>query len=329
MMVNGLVSIITPCYNCENDIHRLMDSILIQDYPKIEMLAVDDGSTDNTKEIIESYLPKFQEKGYKLTYLYQDNAGQAAAVNRGLKLVTGEYLTWIDSDDYYQYHYSISTMIQVLRQTDDSYGMMRCCNQFIDEDTLFPVAGGFKYTESERLFPPFLTGEEFGGGAGVYMIKMCAFDEVVSEREIYMGRKPQNCQLLEPLFYTYKCKTINDSLINILVRKESHSHKKKSYKSQLDDIQSYLDIHTNTLTRMSCLKQSELDNYLHIVDLRFLNDKLTLALNFNQCKDARRFAKELKEKGGTLSQGKRIKLMLSYFPPILRMAKWLQKRLFI
>ena len=55
-MQKGLVSIITPCYNTGKIIHRLLDSILEQDYPFIEMLVVDDGSTDNSKQIAEEYL---------------------------------------------------------------------------------------------------------------------------------------------------------------------------------------------------------------------------------------------------------------------------------
>ena len=55
-MQKELVSIITPCYNTGHLIHRLLESVLIQDYPHVEMLVVDDGSTDKTKDVILSYL---------------------------------------------------------------------------------------------------------------------------------------------------------------------------------------------------------------------------------------------------------------------------------
>ena len=57
-MQKDLVSIITPCYNAGDIIHRLLDSILNQDFPLIEMLVVDDGSTDNSKEVIFLFLKK-------------------------------------------------------------------------------------------------------------------------------------------------------------------------------------------------------------------------------------------------------------------------------
>ena len=325
MMINGLVSIITPCYNCEKYIHRLMDSILLQDYPHIEMFAVDDGSTDNTKEVIESYIPKFQEKGYELTYIFQENAGQAAALNRGLKRVTGEFLTWPDSDDFFRCRNSISKLVSVFRQSNDSYGLVRCKCVFIEENSLRELGEGFKYKNSEHLFLPFLTGDEFGGGAGVYMVRMSAFDKTVTGRDIYVGRRAQNCQLLESLFYYYRCKTINEPLINILVRRDSHSHTVKSYEGQLDDIQGYIDIHTNTLERMANIPAKELENYLQIVNLRFLNDKLALALNYNKCRDVRKFAKEIKGRGGNVSFRKRTKILLSYCPPLLKLLTWFMK----
>ena len=74
MYTSGLVSIVTPCYNSAPFIRPLLDSILLQDYPAIEMFAIDDGSTDDTDQIIKAYIPRFQERGYTLTYLYQENA---------------------------------------------------------------------------------------------------------------------------------------------------------------------------------------------------------------------------------------------------------------
>ena len=317
MLRKSLVSIITPCYNSATYIHRLLDSVLTQDYPCIEMIAIDDGSTDNTKEIIESYIFKFQEKGYELTYLYQENAGQSAAVNRGLKLVTGEYLTWPDSDDFLRFSFSISMLVKCLSSSDRNYGLVRCQCQFLEEGTLCELEGKLSYTSNEFLFMPFIKGEEFGGGAGVYMVKMEAFDNVVIGRDIYTGRNAQNCQLLEPLFYTYKCKTINTPLINILVRKDSHSHTEKSYEGQLDDIQGYIDIHTNTINRMENLSDEERKQYLLIVNQGYLSGKIGLALNFKKYKHAREFARQLKGMGGILNRKKQLKLLLSYCPPLL------------
>ena len=82
-----LISMITPCYNSGSYVHRLLDSVLAQDYPAVEMYAVDDGSTDNTRQVIQTYIPLFEQRGYSLTYVYQEHAGQSEAKRKVLGLV--------------------------------------------------------------------------------------------------------------------------------------------------------------------------------------------------------------------------------------------------
>ena len=98
--MQDLVSIISPCYNGERYLVPFLDSVFAQTYSLIELILVDDASVDHTQDIVKSYIPLFQSRGYTLTYLRQEeNKGQAAAINTGLKFVSGEYLSWMDSDD--------------------------------------------------------------------------------------------------------------------------------------------------------------------------------------------------------------------------------------
>ena len=76
MIEKGLVSVLTPCFNGEKFIDGLLDSILLQDYRKIEFIFVDDGSIDSTGDIITNYKQKFVNKQYRLEYVYQRNKGQ-------------------------------------------------------------------------------------------------------------------------------------------------------------------------------------------------------------------------------------------------------------
>ena len=92
------VSIVTPCYNGEKYLERFLKSILNQSYGNIELIFINDGSTDQTEEIIKKYKEEFDLHNIELTYLFQENAGQAAALNTGLKYVQGVYLLFIDSD---------------------------------------------------------------------------------------------------------------------------------------------------------------------------------------------------------------------------------------
>ena len=98
-MKQPLVSIITPCYNGEEFVGRFLDSVLVQTYTNIELIIINDGSTDKTEEIILSYQEKMKDRGIKFIYFYQENKGQASALNHGLRIFKGDYLTWPDSDD--------------------------------------------------------------------------------------------------------------------------------------------------------------------------------------------------------------------------------------
>ena len=100
-MKNELVSVITPCYNVANTLVCYLQSLLNQTYENIEVIAVDDGSTDETANILKKYISIFSQHRMTLKYIYQKNSGLGAAINTGLKYVSGEYLCWADPDDFY------------------------------------------------------------------------------------------------------------------------------------------------------------------------------------------------------------------------------------
>lgn len=88
------ISIIMPTYNCGKYIAEAIDSVLNQTFSDFEIIVIDDGSTDNTKELLSSYIANGQ-----IRYFYQENNGPASARNRGLKEATGEYVSFLDCDD--------------------------------------------------------------------------------------------------------------------------------------------------------------------------------------------------------------------------------------
>lgn len=90
------ISIITPSYNQGQFIEQTIDSVLSQGYPNLEYIIIDGGSTDNSTEIIRKY-----EKHLHFWSSEKDN-GQSDAINKGLKMVNGEIINWLNSDDYYE-----------------------------------------------------------------------------------------------------------------------------------------------------------------------------------------------------------------------------------
>jgi glycosyltransferase involved in cell wall biosynthesis len=92
MPANPLVSVIIPVYNGAAYLRETMDSVLAQDYAPLEVLVVDDGSPDNSREILETYKDR-------VTILSQPNQGVAVARNTGLRSARGTYVTFLDQDD--------------------------------------------------------------------------------------------------------------------------------------------------------------------------------------------------------------------------------------
>jgi glycosyltransferase involved in cell wall biosynthesis len=88
------VSVIIPTYNCQNYILQAVESVLAPEDCDFELLIVDDGSTDDTRRILEPYQSR-------LRYLYQSNQGVAAARNHGIREAKGELIAFLDSDDYF------------------------------------------------------------------------------------------------------------------------------------------------------------------------------------------------------------------------------------
>ena len=98
-MQQPFVSIIIPTYNRAARIPQTLDSIFEQTYKNFEVIIVDDGSTDNTLQVLNEYSAKACQKQIKFKVLSQKNAGAPAARNNGLKNATGEYVVFFDSDD--------------------------------------------------------------------------------------------------------------------------------------------------------------------------------------------------------------------------------------
>ena len=92
-MANPLVSVIIPCFNAQQWLSEAIDSVLTQTYPQIEIIVIDDGSTDGSLEIIKSY-------GEQIIWETGSNQGANRARNRGFALAQGEYIQYLDADDY-------------------------------------------------------------------------------------------------------------------------------------------------------------------------------------------------------------------------------------
>ena len=273
-MIKDLLSIVTPCYNSGAFVHKLLDSILMQTYPSIEMFLIDDGSIDNTAEVVQSYIRRFEDRGYKLTYIFQQNGGQSVAINNGLKLINGEFFVWPDSDDFYTYSYTLERLIDGLKSSNDETGMIRCRNLIVDE-----ITGQERKTKKNRcvcdysnLFEDCLYGANgFWFLSGGYIVKTEALFDVIPTKSIYTSKNAgQNWQLMLPMLYKYKCITIEDKLYTVTERMASHS---RGQYSTFEQVLSKFEAYEATLLEtISCmLIPKEKKNTI----LKSLKDKYT------------------------------------------------------
>ena len=121
-----LVSIITPSFNQARYIEATIQSVLEQDYPRIEYIVIDGGSSDGTVDLLKKY-------DHKLAYwISEKDKGQTDAINKGFARATGDILAWINSDDTYEPG-AIATAVKYLQEHPDVGMVYADCN-FINED---------------------------------------------------------------------------------------------------------------------------------------------------------------------------------------------------
>jgi glycosyltransferase involved in cell wall biosynthesis len=124
-----LVSVIIPTYNRAYVVKRAIDSILNQTFPDFEIIVVDDGSTDDTKEVINSYIDN------RIKYIYKQNGGPSSSRNLGLTYIKGKYVSFLDSDDEWPTNF-LEVMTSKLEQNSNfgiAYSSTKVCNDEKDK----------------------------------------------------------------------------------------------------------------------------------------------------------------------------------------------------
>jgi glycosyltransferase involved in cell wall biosynthesis len=143
-----LVTIIVPAYNRAGGLlEQTLESILSQDYPNIELLALDDGSTDHTPEVLERYATLHPER---MRWERHENMGQARTLNKGFEMARGEYLGYISSDDLFLPG-AISKLVQALIEDPDA-AVAYPAYKVIDEDNQIAATMTLpEYTAAEAI----------------------------------------------------------------------------------------------------------------------------------------------------------------------------------
>ena len=233
------VSIVTPVYNGEIHLSGMLYSVLNQTYDKIDMTLVDDGSTDGTVKVADSYREKFAKRGYGFRVVEASHRCASGAINQGLPYVDGEYLIWPDSDDFLEPE-SIEKRVSFL-QSHPQYECVRSLSYYFNAKTGEMIERADEKTgdlSKEDLFWDILESKTFVC-CGCYMLRAKSFFEIYPKRHIPEYNVGQNFQMLLPFMYRHKCPTIQERLYGVYVREGSHSRRKLTEEEELRKYRNY------------------------------------------------------------------------------------------
>lgn len=134
------ITVIVPVYNVENYLNKCLDSLINQTYKNLEIIVINDGSTDNSGKICQEYA----QKDNRIIYIEKENGGQSEARNMGLDRMTGFYVTFVDSDDWVELDY-----VEVLY------------NKLIEYQADIAVGNYYSYNEQEGIFYFHIFGNSY------------------------------------------------------------------------------------------------------------------------------------------------------------------------
>ena len=289
--MKDLVSIITPCYNGERFIDRYFESILSQTYENLELIFVNDGSTDRTEQIALSYREKLKERGIKFIYLSQENGGQAKAMNTGFQYMSGKYFVWPDSDDLLTAD-SIEKRVKFLEE-HPQYTFVRSSGYTFDFETgerIGSVNFGYYHDPAEEdIFLDLITEYTYCM-CGCYMVRTDAFLEIYPDRKIYETNVGQNWQIMIPVAGRGKCGYIDEEQYAVAIRTDSHSHHKRPLEEAVSrqlELKKVLEIGIRLSNRTDA-------DYQRIVDVKYMHVLFKMYYEADRYEESKKYYELLK-----------------------------------
>ena len=205
------VSVVIPCYNYAGYLADTIDSVLNQDYDNIEVIVIDDGSTDETREVALKY-------GNRIRYIYQDNQGLSATRNNGIKISNKHFIAFLDADDKWEPNF-ISVVIKQFKKLSTDVGIVACLDSKIDKAGR-PLRDRVHQSKlGELTTKDLILKNRFFPGAAVVIRE--AFD-VVGDFDTNL-RSSEDRDMWIRISCRYKVWLIGDSLVKIRKHGENMS----------------------------------------------------------------------------------------------------------
>lgn len=168
------ITVIVPVYNVENYLNKCLDSLINQTYKNLEIIVINDGSTDNSGEICQEYA----QKDNRIVYIEKENGGPSDARNAGLDRMTGSYVTFVDSDDWIELDY-----VEILYKKITEY------------QADIAVGNYYSFNEAEGMYYFHIFGDS-------YYEKV--YDNVSIFENLYESQEMKSCALISVFGKLYK-----------------------------------------------------------------------------------------------------------------------------
>jgi len=253
--MNDLISVIMPVYNVESYLPQSIESVLNQDHRNLELILIDDGSTDGSGAICDAYAAKDS----RVRVIHQKNGGAAAAKNAGLRMASGTYLSFVDSDDYLEPNV-FGYMLRTLQEQDADAVQFSFQDVYTDR------------VEPQRLSPCVMNERE-------YLIRFTKdwtcplLWNKLYKRSLFDGVFFEEGHKIDDEYFTYQgflnpCKVVLDDRIIYNYRKRASSVMSSTEAGEqriLDGIDSIVKRREKVVARWPELRRSFDENYLDAV----------------------------------------------------------------
>lgn len=273
------VSILIPCYNGESYIDRSFSSIINQTETSLEVIMVDDGSTDQSFSIAKRYENIFLKYGHRLVLIHKANGGAASAIKTALDKASGKYIIPLDIDDELMPE---SCKIQADFLDNNSDCGLVLTNGYIVYDEVkskHMIRDDSLFQKKNNIFNGLLLGK-VNNVPGMYMIRRLLLQDFYSTHIFLITKYGQNLQLLMPAAYLTNAGYITRPLLKYYKHLGSHSNP-GNYDREMANLVGYKDIRLNMLHIMGIETGVNLD----LVNESFLTAALFVDIKYGKRKE--------------------------------------------
>ncbi len=306
------ISIIIPVYNVESYLKRCLDSIIAQSYRDFEVLLIDDGSNDSSPQICDEYALKDE----RIHVIHKENGGVSSARNAGLNLANGQYIAFVDSDDYIEADYLES----LLKPFTEQSIQLSVCGYFFHSEICAPKCmtlegNSMHYLLFNCVEYPYIEG---------YLWNKLYLSSIIRENHLQFNEKYRMCE--DTLFnfeyfqYVKNAYVVNEPLYHYIVRENSAMKKKpESNELAMKELIDYFIGCTEDTRTLNALIGWAFKYWIRIIDISYYHNDISEYRNVRVL--IKKYRKSLLKNNDLTRVEKLFVLLLNYCPYIYTLYK--------